>query len=157
MTWDVSYTKKLRYLIGDTGVTSTYTDTQLQFFLAISADYVFEALSVYDIGGPYVVNISGATATIVPDPETGGPVAVGNLICLHAAVLINRSEIKLLLASGGIKVTDNKSTIDLSGQLSAAKIKQGLGFDSSYKDTLREYEMGNRYAGCGIFATYQAN
>lgn len=157
MAWTTSYVKKLRYLIGDIGVTTTYTDTQLQTFIAIAAEYVFAALDDYDINGNFVVDLAPTNPTITPDPDGVVPIAVSNLISLYAALIINRQEVKTMLVSGGIKVIDNKSTIDTNGQIAAAKVKQGLTFESQYNTTLREFEMGNGYAGCGIFNISEPN
>jgi len=158
MVWTTTYVKKLRYLIGDIDAVPTYTHDQLQNFLAVAAEYVFDATSIYGITG-FVVSFAAEPATITPDPQDTAPIAISNLICLYAACLITGYEVKMMLVSSGLKIIDNKSTIDLTGKASSAKLKQNSldMFKKQYEEVLNDFELGNRYAGCGIFNIYESN
>lgn len=128
----------LRHLIDDTNsVSYSYTDERLLELLYISAVYVN-----MDIGGDYVINVSGQSIT--PDSDTNFDI----LVSLKAACLLTRSS-QNSYAKNDFTVTDGPSTVNLKGAAASIKVSAD-GFCSQYDRTKMLYLMGNSDFGGGL-------
>lgn len=157
MSWDTELVERLRYVINDIDAADyTYTATQLQKFLAVAAGQVLNDTTQYSsvIGSGYVINVSATgSAMIQPDPLDAGSIGFENLIVFKAACIIARSELKTAGVLGGWKITDDRSTIDGTQSVAAAK-DAAASYCSAYTDTLIEFKEGNRYAGHAILSPF---
>lgn len=155
MSWQDTLLPALRFWIQDIDPAAyTWSDIQLQTFLAVAARSVFADLSGWDgfIGGPYTVTI--VPATISPDPTwSGAPLAIGELIVVKAACLITTGEYKQLGRTAGWKITDNKSTIDGSQAVGSAKDTM-TSFCSQYSSGLQLFKAGNQSIGRAILSPF---
>lgn len=157
MAWDDVLVERLRFYIYDLDATDyTWTDLQLEKFLAIAAINVFNELTDWttEIGGPYTVstNLSGPNM-ITPDPVSVGPAALGNMIVAKAGCLIAGAELKKLGASAGWKVVDDRSTIDGTNAIKAGAdtVKR---YCDNYNDIMDDFKRGNRAAGQSVLSPY---
>lgn len=155
MAWDTVLVDRLRYVINDFDSSSyLYNDTQLKKFLVIAATFVItEAPDWTSIFGDYVIDTSAIT--ISPDPVDTSPLGFSNLVVLKAACIISRAELKKIGATGGWKITDDRSTIDGTGAVENAK-QWSIDACDAYKKTLEEYQRGNSSAGEAIFGPYSS-
>jgi hypothetical protein len=150
MAWNTVLVERLRYVISDLDDTDyIWTDLQLEKFLAIAMIDVMSRLAGWEteMGGPYTVstNLSGSDM-ISPDPISGGPAAVGNLMVLGAACFIGRSELKKLGKEGGWKITDDRSTIDGTKAVeNAAAVAKD--YCESYAEAVTAFKSGETANG----------
>lgn len=150
MAWETVLVERLRYYINDLDASPTWTDAQLIKFITIGAIQVNESLKTWI--SDYTINT--ASGTISPDPTTDGSTAgVASLFVLKAAEIIARAEIKTLLATAGFKVTDDRSTIDTTSAVNAAKTKAEL-FKDIYTQAELDFTRGNQTSGEAILAPY---
>lgn len=156
MAWDTVLTERLRYIINDFDATAyKYTDAQLKKFLVISASLVVTELPDWaDTLGSYTIDTSAGT--ISPDPVETSPSGFSNLIVLKAACIIGRAELKLIGATGGWKIVDDRSTIDGTNAVKSAKDTADT-LCGAYNDTLDDFKKGNSMAGEAIFGPYASS
>jgi len=155
-TWDDILVERLRYYIFDLDSSNySWTDLQLQKFLAISSIDVLSDLTKYDVGGPYSIDTSiSGPEMITPDLVANAPAIVTNLVTVRAACLISQQEYRRLLAQGaGWKVTDDRSTIDGSNALNASK-DQANYYCTAYTNMLVDFKTNNQYGGSAILSPY---
>lgn len=162
MAWDTVLVERLRYYIYDLDSTNyTFTDLQLQKFLAISTINVVNDLIGYEayIGGPYSVDTSTSGSNMInPDPinASGSVIGFSNLIVAQSACIIGQAELKRMNAQGaGWKVVDDRSTIDGTKALDASQ-NIARTYCEAYSDILNEFKMGNRHAGLAILSPYNS-
>lgn len=157
MAWDTELVERLRYVINDLDSTAyTWTNTQLQKYLAVSASDVFNDLQQYStvIGSGYSVSLSASGVNMItPDPLDSGAPALSNLIVFKAACLIARGDLKKAGITAGWKVVDDRSTIDGSKAIEGYK-EAVTNYCGAYTDTLNEFRRGNQYAGSAILSPY---
>lgn len=154
MAWTTTLVTRLRYFIGDYTAPYTYTNEVLQFMLAISSIEILETYSDWNIDGPYTIDTD--TPSISPDPTRSTvPAAIGNLIVLRAALLINDSEIRTSSSSAGYKIVDDRSTIDTTSVVDSLKIKSKL-WNDSYAQARKDFESGNMFAGGAVLQPYNS-
>lgn len=159
-TWDEILVERLRYYILDIDATDyTWTDEQLEKFLAIAAINVFNSLENWTttLNGPYTVytNLSGS-GMIIPDPVSNGPLALGNMIVAKAACIIAQADLKKAGATGGWKIVDDRSTIDGTKSIEAAA-DTAKKYCEAYESIVNEFKRGNRYAGYAILTPYSSD
>lgn len=157
-TWDDILVERLRYYIYDLDSSNySWTDLQLQKFLAISAIDVFGQLIEYtdEIGGSFTINTSlSGPSMISPDPVSTCPAIVTNMIVTRAACLISQQEYKKLLGQGaGWKVVDDRSTIDGTSALEATK-NQADYYCQGYSEMLMDFKKNYQFIGSAILSPY---
>jgi hypothetical protein len=157
MAWNTILVERLRYVIYDLDATAyVWTDAQLEKFLAIAAINVFTELLDWttEIGGEYTVYTEETGVDMIdPDPVSNGPQALGNMIVAKAACIIAKAELKKIGTTAGWKVVDDKSTIDGSNAIQAAK-DNAEHMCSNYDDIVEDFKRGNRAAGHSILTPY---
>ena len=158
MAWNTILSERLRYLVGDLDPSNyIWTDSQLEKFLAISAITVLNDLSRYNLTSFTISTESTGYWMIQPDLVDNVDPGVSNLVVIAAACVIGRAAYNKLIAQGaGWKVTDDRSTIDGAGALSATK-KGTDDYCQTYKDILLQYKNGNRYAGSAVLSPYASS
>lgn len=157
MTWEETLVDRFRLVINDFTSPQVWTDLQLQKFIALGLGTLDDTLKDWPTGGPYAITTSVSGVTITPDPTLNdASVGFQNLILLKAGVLLSNAEIKKTLASAGFKIVDDKSTIDSSSSIEAAKLKNRI-FEDEYQKTLEDFMSGNAYAGSAILTPYSSN
>lgn len=158
--WNDILVERLRYLINDLDSENyTYTDLQLEKFLTVSATLVLHDIlpsyaSSFSVTYTINTNLSG-TDMISPDPVINGPHGFVNLILIKSACLIANAELKKTGAEGGWKIIDDRSTIDGTKAVEAAKDTQKT-FCAGYAEALKEFKNGNRFAGWAILSPYSS-
>ena len=157
MSWDTELVERLRYVINDLDPTDyTWTDVQLQKYLAIATINVLNDLAQYGsvIGTGYAVNVSATGSTMItPDPTASSSIGFSNLIVFQAACIIARGDLKKAGKTGGWKIIDDRSTIDGTSSIQGAKdiVDDYCG---AYAATLAEFKRGNQFAGQAILSPY---
>lgn len=150
MAWDTVLVERLRYYINDLSGSPTWTDTQLKRFITLGAIEVSNDLAGFI--DSYTINT--ASGTIDPDPtEDGSNAAVGSIFVLKAASILSNAEVKQLLATAGFKVTDDRSSIDTTSAIDAAKSKVKL-YTDEYLRAIKNYQYGNTTEGEAVLAPY---
>ena len=159
MSWDIVLVERLRYVINDLDATAyTWTDLQLQKFLAIAAINVLTDLEKWaaKLNGPYTVNTSvSGPSMITPDPVDNGPMALGNLMVIKAACVIAMSEAKKIGNTAGWKIVDDRSSIDGTKAIDHA-FTHKKSICEDYSMALKDYKSGNQFAGYAILSPYQS-
>jgi hypothetical protein len=150
MGWETTLSNRLRFYIGDTTATPTYTTAILAQYIAIAAVSVASEIV---LGVDFTIDTD--TPEITPDPtDSAYDIGIGNLFVLKAAVIITRSEIRKDVAKYGIKIKDDLTLYDataaLKGRLDAFK-----EYTSNYEDAQWAWELGNKPAVQGIFGPFQ--
>ncbi len=152
MAWEDTLVLMLQLVINDLDATD-YTTNQLELYLALAAIQVNEYFKdQWPIGGPYVIDMS--IPDITPDPTLDpGLQGFANLVVIKAAEILTRSELKKAGVSAGYKITDDKSSIDTTGAITALK-ERLAAFVNDYETAKKEYESGNAFAGAAILSPY---
>lgn len=137
MSWQTEITPMVRYIIGDTSDTPTYSDTRIQNAVLISAQLMVREVSFTQT---YTIDISNSGIT--PDPVT--PVRDDifiSLVSLKTACVIANSELRTYSLTG-MKVTDGPSTIDTTGMGNSLK-NVASNACQAYSDAVKQYMLGN--------------
>jgi hypothetical protein len=145
MTWDIDLVKRLRFYINDIETPYVFTDANLQVFILIAISNVESSLMGIETGGPYVIDIEAVTVS--PDPVESAPhTAFLNLIVLAAACILTRADLKKQSIKYGIKIIDDKSTIDTSNVIGSLR-DLSKDYCQAYQDGLEDFRM-TRGKGC---------
>lgn len=152
MSWDNTLVNRLRYYIGDIDSESqVWSNTQLAKFLAISAIDVLSEVSLISTS----FTIDSDVPTISPDPVTSGSVDSGipALFVLRAAFIISLSEMRRDVAKYGVRIKDDRTSIDGSDAIKGRKDTLEF-YRENYEKAVWEWEKGNRAACKAILGPY---
>jgi hypothetical protein len=154
--WDAVLVDRLRYFINDLDLDDpVWTDAQLKKFVMLGMIQTSDTLQRWNVGPFFFDTIA---MTITPDPLFGGSGtnAFTNLSVIKAASFIAGAELKKLGATAGFKITDDRSSIDTTQVLANLKALKEM-YDQMYKDAIKDFQEGNKYAGGGILAPYASS
>lgn len=124
--------KLLRNVIGDLGVTTTYTDERLQSALATAAVIVYEEAPKYQ---EYTFDLTNDTISPDPTDSNNFDGVFTSLVVLKAACLINIGQFQSAVGAG-IYVKDGSSTVDTTQSFDGYSDIIKNGPCKSYKDLL---------------------
>lgn len=91
--------------------------------------------------------------TLTPDPIDTESDPVLNLMVIKAAHIASNAELKKLSASAGIKITDDRSTIDTSNQIGQIRLLVNTYLDM-YNDLLNSFKFNNSFDGASVLSPY---
>jgi len=154
MAWNNTLVDRLRYYIGDIDTDSqAWSNTQLAKFLAISAIDVLSEVPLITT----TFTIDSDTPSISPDPVTTSSIDSGipALFVLRAAYIISLSEMRKDVAKYGVRIRDDKTTIDGSGAISGRHDTLKL-YRENYEKAVWEWEKGNHAACKAILGPYSS-
>jgi len=152
MAWTEELPARLRYFINDLDSPPNWTDTQLQNFIALSIIQTSSDISQYGGMSNYTLTMASGVS-LSPDPVDEESDVVLNLVLLKAAYIISNAELKKIAASAGIKITDDRSTIDTSSRLSQVKTLVNTYLDM-YNEALNAHKFNTKFSGSSILAPY---
>lgn len=135
--WQTDWVTMLRYTIGDTSATPTYSDATLVTMLAIAASYVIN--EVYMVT-TYTVDVDNET--ISPDPSADNDFTT--LVVLKAACLLDQGKLISVARSSGVSIKIDRSSVETdSGKLQAYKDIIDMSACKLYEDAVVAYAFGN--------------
>jgi hypothetical protein len=143
MSWTTVLSNQLKYVLDDTN-NDDYDNIRLSKFIAIAATIVFSDLNLINF------TVDTEEPSIVPDPTTE---KFAPLLVLKAAELVIRQEYKKMSRQAGIKITDDRSSIDGSNYLNALKELMN-GYKKQYEDAKKSYQLGAGNIGQAILGPY---
>lgn len=147
MSWQVTLTERLRYLLDDSDTTE-YSTNRLSKFLAIAAFEVFNNISLKNS-----YSVDTTIPSINPDPES---TPVAPLIVLKAYEIILRQEYKKLATTAGWKINDDRSSISGQGALDVLKDLLNKAA-KQYKDAEVSYLTNDGNIGMAVMGPYTSN
>lgn len=138
--WQTDWVTMLRYTIGDTSATPTYSDASLVTMLVIAASYV-----INDVFLPTTYTADVDNETISPDPSADNDFTT--LVVLKAACLLDHGKLISVARSSGVSIKIDRSSIETdSGKLDAYKSIIAMSACKLYDDALIAYAFGNALA-----------
>lgn len=142
MTWQTELVEQLRYYINDIDESSaTWTDAQLEKFLALGAIHVSN--DTKDYGGTTFTVSVGGTPSISPDP-TDSDDFLQSLIVVKASCIIMNATLKKESAAGGYKIIDDRSTIDTTNRVKDLR-SVAESYCNAYQKAVQEFKHDNSF------------
>lgn len=131
MAWTDIFPIMIRTLIGDLGITQTYTDDQLNQAAAVAAVLVAQE---YPFTTTYTIDLS--LPNISPDPTVAPDNNAVALWSLKAACILNTNAFQSALGAG-IRVRDGSSQVDTTGGLSGYSELLKIGPCAAYASLVK--------------------
>ncbi len=143
--WQPTMITILRYLVNDFDSDSyTYSDSRLEELILIAAHLIQKEVSFEN---SYTIDID--QAYITPNPVEVNDAAFINLVCLKAAVLLTRNELKTK-SLGSLSWSDGPSSLNTTSVFTSfQKLYEAL--NDNYEQARLQFMMGSRPVGRGIF------
>ncbi len=138
--WTTELVLELRWMIGDEAAPYTYSDASLQTVIAIAAKKV---VAEVDLAIDYTVDVG--TPSISPDPSSD--LDASNLFTLKAACILDNNNARSSAGGDGIAISDDGSSLDTRGRLSARLALLAKGYCQAYEDAKFAYIMEDRTPG----------
>jgi hypothetical protein len=143
MSWTTVLANQLKYVLDDSN-TEDYDNIRLSKFIAIAATQVFSDLNLNN----FVVDTEEPSISPDPTSEKFAP-----LLVIKAAEIVLRQEYKRMSRSAGIKITDDRSSLDGGKYLDVLKDLID-GYKKQYDDTKKSYQLGAGNIGQAIMGPY---
>lgn len=151
MAWQTELVRMVRGLINDLDSPYTYSDDRIQEVILISSQLILLDL---DFANTYTVDLD--QVILSPDPTTPTKDnAFINLVSLKSACMVDQWKLRGD-SRRAIKVVDGKSSIDLTGILTAQRMLFGVGACKAFDEAKTEYLLGESNPGQAILGPFSS-
>jgi hypothetical protein len=152
MAWDNTLVDRLRYYIGDIDTDNqSWSNSQLAKLISIAAIDVLSEVSL--IGTSFSIDTN--VPSMDPDPTTSTTIDDGipALFVLRAAHVIALSEMRKDVSKYGVRIRDDKTSIDGSDAIKGRKDIFQF-YKDNYEKAVWEWEKGNKATCRAILGPY---